>query len=206
MLTASSAAAGLHTRSTLGGPGPPRPLTAAWLPVQVIHALSFGLLQLQRTPLAVRSRIATSASSRAPAGTVTVSAARATWASPFRVKWASEGLVRPRNVSLGNGRHGWGAQPEVKRVHEEGDMAVVNGLAGAGRRADRGAAPGDASDRHHLQRPASPGVASFDAPMSEPAEDGRTGRVAAGCVFWPGQQRPRSRPSPRTTATAASAG
>ena len=29
-----------------------------------------------------------------------------------------------------------------------------------------------------------PGVASFDAPMSEPAEDGRTGRVAAGCVFW----------------------
>ena len=32
------------------------------------------------------------------------------------------------------------------------------------------------------QRP--PGVARFDAPMSEPAEDGRTGRVAAGCVFW----------------------
>ncbi len=32
------------------------------------------------------------------------------------------------------------------------------------------------------QRP--PGVASFDAPMSEPAEDGRRGRVAAGCVFW----------------------
>ena len=28
------------------------------------------------------------------------------------------------------------------------------------------------------------GVAAFDAPMSEPAEDGRTGRVAAGCVFW----------------------
>jgi uncharacterized protein (DUF169 family) len=32
------------------------------------------------------------------------------------------------------------------------------------------------------QRPQ--GVASFDAPMSEPAEDGRRGRVAAGCVFW----------------------
>ena len=31
-------------------------------------------------------------------------------------------------------------------------------------------------------RPA--GVAEFDAPMSEPAEDGRAGRVAAGCVFW----------------------
>ncbi len=29
-----------------------------------------------------------------------------------------------------------------------------------------------------------PGVASFDAPMSEPADDGRRGRVAAGCVFW----------------------
>jgi uncharacterized protein (DUF169 family) len=28
------------------------------------------------------------------------------------------------------------------------------------------------------------GVARFDGPMSEPAEDGRTGRVAAGCVFW----------------------
>ena len=28
------------------------------------------------------------------------------------------------------------------------------------------------------------GVAAFDAPMSEPAEDGRTGRVPAGCVFW----------------------
>ena len=29
-----------------------------------------------------------------------------------------------------------------------------------------------------------PGIAPFDAPMSEPADDGRTGRVAAGCVFW----------------------
>jgi uncharacterized protein (DUF169 family) len=28
------------------------------------------------------------------------------------------------------------------------------------------------------------GVAPFDAPMSEPADDGRTGRVPAGCVFW----------------------
>ncbi len=28
------------------------------------------------------------------------------------------------------------------------------------------------------------GVAAFDAPMSEPAADGRSGRVAAGCVFW----------------------
>lgn len=28
------------------------------------------------------------------------------------------------------------------------------------------------------------GVAPFDAPMSAPAEDGRTGRVPAGCVFW----------------------
>ncbi|HEY7439180.1 MAG TPA: DUF169 domain-containing protein [Acidimicrobiia bacterium] len=29
-----------------------------------------------------------------------------------------------------------------------------------------------------------PGVAPFAAPMPEPLEDGRTGRVAAGCVFW----------------------
>jgi uncharacterized protein (DUF169 family) len=28
------------------------------------------------------------------------------------------------------------------------------------------------------------GVKPFDAPMSPPAEDGRTGRVPAGCVFW----------------------
>ena len=28
------------------------------------------------------------------------------------------------------------------------------------------------------------GVAPFDAPMSAPAEDGRRGRVPAGCVFW----------------------
>jgi len=28
------------------------------------------------------------------------------------------------------------------------------------------------------------GVPAFDEPMSEPAADGRAGRVAAGCVFW----------------------
>ena len=28
------------------------------------------------------------------------------------------------------------------------------------------------------------GLARFDAPMSEPSEDGRQGRVPAGCVFW----------------------
>ncbi len=28
------------------------------------------------------------------------------------------------------------------------------------------------------------GVRSFDAPMPPPTDDGRTGRVAAGCVFW----------------------
>ena len=31
---------------------------------------------------------------------------------------------------------------------------------------------------------APPGVPAFDAPMSEPAADGRAGRVSAGCVFW----------------------
>jgi uncharacterized protein (DUF169 family) len=29
-----------------------------------------------------------------------------------------------------------------------------------------------------------PGVEPFDAPVPEPLPDGRTGRVAAGCVFW----------------------
>jgi len=29
-----------------------------------------------------------------------------------------------------------------------------------------------------------PGVERFDSPMSEPAPDGRQGRVPAGCVFW----------------------
>ena len=28
------------------------------------------------------------------------------------------------------------------------------------------------------------GMPAFDAPMAEPAPDGRTGRVPAGCVFW----------------------
>ena len=28
------------------------------------------------------------------------------------------------------------------------------------------------------------GVAAFDEPISEPTEDGRSGRVAASCVFW----------------------
>ena len=28
------------------------------------------------------------------------------------------------------------------------------------------------------------GVPAFDEPMSEPAADGRAGRVPAGCVFW----------------------
>jgi uncharacterized protein (DUF169 family) len=28
------------------------------------------------------------------------------------------------------------------------------------------------------------GVPQFDAPFAEPAADGRTGRVSAGCVFW----------------------
>jgi uncharacterized protein (DUF169 family) len=28
------------------------------------------------------------------------------------------------------------------------------------------------------------GIAPFDLPMSEPADDGRRGRVPAGCVFW----------------------
>jgi len=28
------------------------------------------------------------------------------------------------------------------------------------------------------------GVAAFDKPMAAPSPDGRTGRVAAGCVFW----------------------
>ena len=32
------------------------------------------------------------------------------------------------------------------------------------------------------ERPA--GVAAFDKPMPPPSPDGRTGRVAAGCVFW----------------------
>jgi uncharacterized protein (DUF169 family) len=31
---------------------------------------------------------------------------------------------------------------------------------------------------------AAPGTPAFDAPMPPPSPDGRTGRVAAGCVFW----------------------
>ncbi len=35
-----------------------------------------------------------------------------------------------------------------------------------------------------LSEAAPAGVAPFDGPMSEPAPDGRRGRVPAGCVFW----------------------
>lgn len=35
----------------------------------------------------------------------------------------------------------------------------------------------------HAETPTN-GAAWFDAPMSKPTEDGRTGRVAASCVFW----------------------
>jgi uncharacterized protein (DUF169 family) len=58
---------------------------------------------------------------------------------------------------------------------------------------DWAALAGQLSDVLHLAAPpvaitfadeAPAGIAGFDAPMSEPAEDGRTGRVAAGCVFW----------------------
>jgi uncharacterized protein (DUF169 family) len=35
-----------------------------------------------------------------------------------------------------------------------------------------------------FSRSAPAGVAPFDTPMPEPTPDGRTGRVAAGCVFW----------------------
>ncbi|HEV3485328.1 MAG TPA: DUF169 domain-containing protein, partial [Vicinamibacterales bacterium] len=35
-----------------------------------------------------------------------------------------------------------------------------------------------------FSRQAPPGVEHFDAPLATPAEDGRTGRVPAGCVFW----------------------
>ncbi|MBW8057569.1 MAG: hypothetical protein FVQ86_06065 [candidate division NC10 bacterium] len=35
------------------------------------------------------------------------------------------------------------------------------------------------------------GVRAFDGPMPEPAQDGRTGKVSAGCVFWMhGVERP----------------
>ena len=92
------------------------------------------------------------------------------------------------------------------RLHEEGDMAEVTDWRGLGEELTGALhlATPPIGITFSAQRP--PGVASFDAPMSEPAEDGRTGRVAAGCVFWAGEQRPRSRPSRRTTATAASAG
>ncbi|HLX88732.1 MAG TPA: hypothetical protein VKR22_09810, partial [Acidimicrobiales bacterium] len=35
-----------------------------------------------------------------------------------------------------------------------------------------------------FEREAPDDVAAFDEPMSEPAADGRQGRVPAGCVFW----------------------
>ncbi len=52
-------------------------------------------------------------------------------------------------------------------------------------------------------RPA-PGVPAFDAPMSDPTIDGRSGRVPASCVFWMHARIAVSQPSPPITAIAAS--
>ena len=69
-------------------------------------------------------------------------------------------------------------------VHKEDEVATVTDWRGLGE---------ELTGSLHLATPPigitfsserPPGVASFDAPMSEPAEDGRRGRVAAGCVFW----------------------
>jgi uncharacterized protein (DUF169 family) len=69
-------------------------------------------------------------------------------------------------------------------LHEEGDMAAVTDWRGLGEELTGALhlATPPIGITFSAQRPL--GVASFDAPMSEPAEDGRTGRVAAGCVFW----------------------
>ena len=53
-------------------------------------------------------------------------------------------------------RKRWRASLQPSAIARGGRHGGSDGLAGAGRRADRGAAPGDASDRDHLQRPASP--------------------------------------------------
>jgi uncharacterized protein (DUF169 family) len=69
-------------------------------------------------------------------------------------------------------------------LHEEGDMAEVTDWRGLGEELTGALhlATPPIGITFSAQRP--PGVASFDVPMSEPADDGRTGRVAAGCVFW----------------------
>jgi len=69
-------------------------------------------------------------------------------------------------------------------LHEEDDMAALTDWRALGDELARAlhlASP-PIGITFSAQRP--PGVASFDAPMSGPAEDGRRGRVAAGCVFW----------------------
>ena len=74
------------------------------------------------------------------------------------------------------------------RLHEEGDMAEVTDWRRLGEELTGALhlATPPIGITFSAQRP--PGVASFDAPMSEPAEDGRTGRVAAGCVFGRGAE------------------
>jgi uncharacterized protein (DUF169 family) len=75
-------------------------------------------------------------------------------------------------------------EPESGALHEEDGMAVVTDWRRLGEELTRALhlATAPIGITFSAQRPE--GVASFDAPMSEPAEDGRTGRVTAGCVFW----------------------
>lgn len=57
----------------------------------------------------------------------------------------------------------WSAQADALREHLGTDIPAI-GIT------------------FHEEVPAAP--AAFDDPMPEPTTDGRTGRVAAGCVFW----------------------
>ena len=100
----------------------------------------------------------------------------------------------------------WCASLKLSAIAPGGRHGGSDGLAGAGRRAGRGAAPGDASDRDHLQRPASTRRRDLRCPNERARRRRPYWTRCGGLCFLAGQQRPCSQPSRRTTATAASAG
>src|SRR4029077_4484845 len=90
-----------------------------------------------------------------------------------RVRGGWKGVLRPyRDHDVdGGGNHVAGTATGSDWAALAGKLAVSLHLASTPISISFGAQPPE-------------GVAAFDEPMSEPALDGRRGRVAAGCVFW----------------------
>ena len=63
-------------------------------------------------------------------------------------------------------------------------MTITQDWAGLAGRLDAALAPTAPAVAITFTDTPPAGVSPFDAPIAPPSEDGRTGRVPAGCVFW----------------------